>query len=496
MASTFRCASFGLYLLLLPLAGCAVHPPPMCPDPQRREALQEPLHAKELGLQQLIDTRLQRSWPFGSLVNVIFEDDSMASVTGYDDTQDSAIWTGIYAAAQAFRYAATPADRTEERQAALAAIQQVVMSLHTLAKVPGYAGGLARVAASDLKYVGGSCYPCTETPCYTKTYDGNTVYWLGKTSRDQYTGWFFGMAIAYRLVDDPGIRATIREDVQEMITGIRRGHYKLRGPDGQPNPGTSSEVEPLMRLTWHLIAASILDEPIYWKWYREQVSSGQVELAYAEDSVAWTNRYYQYYGFNLSFLNSYNLIVLEPDPGLRKRYLDMFEKELYRHVEGTENVFFDYIAMAVRGQASPGTVSQDREALRRFPGPPSVWSCVQPPARPLSLASKLLFGLNRLVSRLVKKELFFPQARNAYPLDQRCRQDFLWQQTPYAATCCCCCSGTAAAHCPQNSYSTSYCPPLTKNGLQGPAGLVVYPGVDYLAAYWMGRHHGFLRPED
>ena len=35
-------------------------------------------------------------------------------------------------------------------------------------------------------------------------------YWIGGTSRDQYSGVFFGLGVAYDLVDDPQVPADVR----------------------------------------------------------------------------------------------------------------------------------------------------------------------------------------------------------------------------------------------------------------------------------------------
>jgi hypothetical protein len=236
MPQPFRLWPLCVTFLGLFLAGCAVHPPPRCcvPPPATSVAAQAaaagPLQERARGFQRLIDEHLQPQWPLGCLVTVIFADPSMASVTGFDDPQDSAIWTGIYTAAQAFRYASTPADSPAAKQAALDGVRGAVGALHALAVTPGYPGGLARVVTANL----------------------------------------------------------------------------------------------------------------------------------------------------------------ERDTQRQALYRRMFEKELYRYVAGTQNVFFDFIALAAGAATPPGTADGDREALRRFPGPPSVWSCVQPPASPLDRTSLFL----------------------------------------------------------------------------------------------------------
>jgi hypothetical protein len=185
-------------------------------------------------------------------------------------------------------------------------------------------------------------------------------------------------------VEDPQIRATIRADVKEMIAAIRGWNYRLRDQNDQPNTGTAGEVHHQMRIAWHLIAATILDEPLYWQWYREQTSALDRDEAWLEDALDVTNVYFDYYGFNLGFLNAYNMVTLERDPRLHAMYLDWMNRELYAYVKNTGNAWFDYMHMAASGPSSPPLVTRDRAAMADFPGPPATWTCISPPPRPFS----------------------------------------------------------------------------------------------------------------
>lgn len=472
-------------LVLLALAGCAkITPPPVCcPGVDDAPPRQQSLRARADAFQRVIDEQLRPHWPSGTLVNLQFPDSSMSGVPAYNDQPDSAIYTGIYAAAQAFRYASARNDA--EKTAALKNVRDAANALHALAEAPGYDGGLARAIAEDEKTI------CPgNQDCYQN--ERTKIWWLGNTSRDQYTGWWFGNAIVYRLVDDAEIRSTIREDVREMITAIRGWKYTLHDRNGQPNTGTAGAVHHQMRITWHLIAASILDEPLYREWYREQTKALELDEAWLEDAFDVTNVYYDYYGFNLGFLNAYNMVLLERDPKLRARYLGWMKNELHRHVKGTSNAFFDYMYMAASNTRPGETLAEDRTSLEQFPGPPSVWSCVSPPGRQFSTVSKWMYLTNRFVDTHLHqgKMIAYPQSATPYPLSQRCRTDFQWSESPYRATCCCNCA-TTGPNCPANTNAPEFCSSPTPT-----TGYLVYPGADYLVAYWMGRHHGFLTEGD
>lgn len=409
----------------------------------------------------------------------------MSRVASFDDAPDAALYTGIYAAAQAFRYASLPEGR--EKAAALESVRDAANALHTLATVPGYQGGLARAVAKDPKTIG-----CPGSYCYT-TSDGMT--WLGNTSRDQYTGWWFGNAIVYRLVDDAAIRAMIRNDVREMIIAIRKWNYTLHDQNGLPNSGTAGAVHHQMRITWHLIAASIIGEEKYWKWYQEQITPLDLDEAWLEDAFDVTNIYYDYYGFNLGFLNAYNMVVLAPDAKQRARFLRWMERELYRYVRNTQNAFFDFLYLSASRTSSPEVIAADIAALREFPGPPSTWACISPPTpRAYSATSKRLYFLNRSIVDLLHrgKMMAAPQSATPYPLSQRCRHEFLWAESPYHVSCCCQCASPSGANCTaSNTFAPAFC-----SGLTATCNYLVYTGADYLVAYWLGRYEGYIAQEE
>ncbi|HSS77855.1 MAG TPA: hypothetical protein VLV54_14065 [Thermoanaerobaculia bacterium] len=493
--------------VVLCFSGCSLYGPPYCPDgrpqaPPPAGAGSGPLHAKALDYDRWYQGKL-RPEPYGGVANVIFADASYQNVIGYDDLQDSAIWTGTYLAAEAFRYA-TVSDPEEKRQAlgnARAAARTLDFFLH-VTQTPGLIARFAAPLSQESVFLHGSpcCPPGTATDpanlccstnngCTTGTApDGTPVFWLGGTSRDQYSGWFYGMGIAERLIDDPELRQRIRDDMTEIVTALHDSFWIIRGPDGKPSGGTAAFVEPYEKLSWLLSASAAGREPAC-GWYEKEVRDVvAVQLTITPLGTEWLNQYMQYYGFNLNFINYYNLVRLEPNGHRRRAYLDSLNKNSYRWVRGSDNVFFDYTAMALRGRANTRTLASDRQALSDFPGPPNyLHPVVPPPAKSLNPFSLDLYHFNEKVDP--SRILFAPRAESAYPLNQRCPQDFLWQQSPFMI---CCQPLTESSWIPADLQG--YC-----NGLSPlPSGpqVLVYPGADYLLAYWMGRYYGFLRPVD
>ncbi|RME74984.1 MAG: hypothetical protein D6776_04135 [Planctomycetota bacterium] len=112
------------------------------------------------------------------------------------------LWTGVYAAAQAMRWKAT------RDPAAHAAMERALWSLHHLAQIVGIPGVIAR--GYDVPSLEPNGIPAT-TPGYV-----GYNYDRGKPSRDQYTGWFFGLAIAYDEVTDPALRSALQDDCRAI----------------------------------------------------------------------------------------------------------------------------------------------------------------------------------------------------------------------------------------------------------------------------------------
>ncbi|MES1243954.1 MAG: hypothetical protein ABUT39_20290, partial [Acidobacteriota bacterium] len=481
------------------LGGCSandkVFQPPYCPTgaptpPPAAGSGSGPLHQKAVVYDRFFQETL-RPQPHGGLVNVIFPAGTTSNPVGYDDQQDSTIWTGTYLAAEAFRYAV--ATDPAEKQEALANARTAVKTLDLFLRVTGDPGLLARFAGpmdQTALYLAGQS-PCSTLAPPAKDHAGQDptkpvdpaglccpanscfpsadqrLFWLGGTSRDQYTGWFFGMGISYSLIDDPEMRATIQADIGTVVGALRERHWKIDAPD---QGRTSGDVEPFDQLTWLLLAADAGDSEAC-GWYEQRVREvwPLLETSLAEDFDR-TSRYMQYYSFNLTFLSAYNLIRLEPNPSRRQYYLDSLMKYTYRSVERSDNAFFDYVAMAVGGQVPSGTTAKDHDALAFFAPQPTPAACVTPPPSPLS---KVSLDLHRLDKKIQ------PEAEKPYPISQWCQQDFLWQQSPYAI--CCCPPAQGQSWPPEDLH-------VTCTSSVSPAGQDKYfPRADYLLAYWMGR---------
>jgi hypothetical protein len=125
-----------------------------------------------------------RHMPFGTILDPIFATPDSDEIVGYTHCGDSAIWTGHYLAAEAFRYNVT---RSPE---ALDNVRAALVGIESLLDVTG-TNLLSRcLIPMASTYAQAIIKEETSHGVYQNTQFG--WYWIGGTSRDQYSGVFFG----------------------------------------------------------------------------------------------------------------------------------------------------------------------------------------------------------------------------------------------------------------------------------------------------------------
>src|SRR5262249_54625460 len=148
-----------------------------------------------------------RHLPFGTILDPIFSSSTGTDIVGYTRCGDSAIWTGHYLAAESFRYKVThSADALRNAQGALAGLQSLVDVTGT--------DLLARcLVPMSSPFAAG----ITQEESHNGIHNSGGNFWIGNTSRDQYSGAFFGLSVAYDLLDDSASKAAIQALVTRML---------------------------------------------------------------------------------------------------------------------------------------------------------------------------------------------------------------------------------------------------------------------------------------
>jgi hypothetical protein len=460
--------------------------------------------------------------PYGGVGNAIYADaPTYSDVAAYMGHGDSAIWTGTYLAAEALRLKSTgSAD-------ARANVSYLVSTLHRWFNISGAPGILVRYAApSDRpsKPINYDLNCIDESVQCVVSFEGGTYDYNGHVSRDQYQGVMLGYALAYEALssNDEAIRQLIREDVVELVEELMKErsvpfevNYKgttltrftaktrftllnsvemtdgavkisfdgsdvindsdMRGlrefiPDlGQllrQVPGLSW-VPVIPRAGSALMLASFFQVALK---VTEGVSAyaerrDAIENFYRNNSDDWGNvadwmtiakswAYTQecgekYYGNNIVMEPMYNLARLEKDPSILATVRDnILEGVLWKEHQGTKNSFFYYIYSSNVPSASAEIAEEATSQLSGFPPPPRV----------------------HVQTDLLNDPRYLPHEQGcenqtshdkAVDVADRMVSDFIWQRHPWGL-------------------------------YQGENASLVYPGVDYLVAYWMGRHHGYI----
>ena len=363
-----------------------------------------------------------RHLPHGTVLDPLFAGPASNRITGYTRAGDSATWTGHYLAAEAFRYRATRDPKALEQ------VKRALAGIRLLVDVTG-TGLLARCALPRNSPYGPGIHREEAHHGVHRSRIGTKAYtWLGNTSRDQYAGVFFGLGVAFDMVDDRQVRAEASDLVSRMLDFLLSHQWFVAMPGGGFSTTFTGRVDQqltLLQIGRHLVPGKYEGE------YTKLAAWAPV-VSLPVWIESW-NRYRSYHKFNIDALSFYHLLKLESDPRLCAQYKKAYEV-LRATTRADGNPFFDCIDKALAGP--------DARRDDRIEGSLEAW--LRRPRRDV----------------LVDLRGEFPEcdgrACSPIPIERRIPTDFLWQRSPYQ---------------------------LRGNG----KGLVEGAGIDYILPYWMFR---------
>jgi hypothetical protein len=376
-----------------------------------------------------IDAIIQeRHLPFGGIIDPIFAASDSQAIMGYTRCADSAIWTGHYLAAESYRY------KVSGDPAALANAQAALAYLKTLVDVTG-TDVLARcIVPINSSYAAG----ITSEESANGIHESGDNYWVGNTSRDEYLGVFFGLSVAYDLLDaatQPAIQAL----ATRLLNFLIANGWSVVMPDGTAS--TTFIIRPDEELGILQIGRQV-NSAQFASAYQSLAStaSGLVSLPVAVDSADVVDSYFK---FNLDAINLFSLIRLETNSTLLSTYqsaYQIFHGAVMTHM----NAHFNMIDRALNGANS----RRDLETLEYL----HQW----------------LFRQHR--DLYVDLEGQYPSCVNSgqscepLPVVVRVPTDFLWQRSPFQME-------------------------------GGGSGLIESAGIDYILPYWMARYYNVVPDE-
>jgi uncharacterized protein (TIGR03437 family) len=362
-----------------------------------------------------------RHTPFGTIIDPIFASATSNAIVGYTRCGDSAIWTGHYLAAESFRY------RVTRDPLALANIQKAVAGIKSLVDITG-TDVLARclVPISSPFAAGISSEEAANT-IYTNKSAG--YIWVGNTSRDEYCGVMFGLAVAYDLVDDASVKASAATLVTRLLNFLIGHAWTIVLPDFSISDtfiGRQDQVLAFLQIGRYVNPSQFSAA------YANAVTLAPEMIVPIGLEVTSDSSYFK---FNLDEINLYNLIRLQttaPPASYAASYA-----LLRGHTASHQNAFFDVIDRALSGPDS----ARDAETASLL----DQW--LQRPSRDPYV------DLSNTVA------VCGGQACQPIPVPLRVPTDFLWQRSPFQL------SG-------------------------GGSGTIETAGIDYILPYWMTRYYG------
>ncbi len=370
----------------------------------------------------------QMHMPYGAIVDPIFAASDSNQIVGYTRCGDSAIWTGHYLAAEAYRYKVT------RDPAALANAWTALEGLRTLVNVTG-TSVLARCAVPvESDYAPGILSEEQSHGIHLGNVDQHGYFWIGDTSRDQYMGVFFGLAAAWDLIDDPAMPPTVGDLTWRMLDNLQQHDWNVVMPDGKVV--SSFTIRPDDQLAMLQIGRHILP-----KRFGSDYSNFALFhffLVMAPVAVDVSDPYGSYFKFNLDTITLYNLLRLENNPTRRVTYQKAYDT-LRNTTDDHQNAFFNMIDYALSGP----------NPLRDSQTPPLLDLWLKRPRRDFYVD---LHGQVPVCGSL---------ACSPIPVDLRPPTDFLWQRSPFQL------SG-------------------------GGDGFIETSGIDYILPYWMARYYGVI----
>ena len=373
----------------------------------------------------------QRHLPYGTIIDPVLASPFSDQIVGYTRAADSLIWTGHYLAGESFRY------RVTGSLEALENVRRAIAGIRALIDITGTNLMARCLIPVDSIYASGIIADESHHGIYRSFLNGWEYYWIGNTSRDQYSGAFFGLGVAYDLVENAEIRSEIRPLVTRMLDFLIANGWLVVMPDGSVS--TTFLTNPDQRLSFLIVGRRVNSSrfgPIYET--ERLLNIATVGTAIYYDLL---DDHSSYFKFNLDTINLYNLIRLEGNFIFRGSYMQVYDV-LRRTTDDHGNPHFNMIDRALKG-GNTRRDAETRDLLRQW---------LQRPRRDLY--------------RDLRGDPRYPacgddKACGPIAVIDRVNTDFLWQRSPFLL------------------YG-------------GGGGAIETAGIDYILPYWMARYYGVI----
>lgn len=377
----------------------------------------------------------ERHMPYSMVMDPVFASADGTEIVGYTRCGDSAIWTGHYLAAEAYRWHVTREPEAREN------VMEALNGIRKLVDVTG-TDLLARCAfPMDSPWADGLASEESIHGIRSGIVDGQSYLWAGNTSRDQYIGVFFGLTAAWNLVDDQQVHDWVSMLATRMLTHLLNKNWIVRMPEGEISTtflGRADQQLSLLKLGRRC-------NPNRFEKSYKALANLSAQTVVVPIALEVREPYTSYYKFNLAHVNFYNLLTSGDNSWIRSGYMNGFDV-LRKTTDDHQNAFFDMIDTAING----------REARRDERVRQNLGAWLQRQRR------DLWTDLRPEMPSCGGDE---NRGCEVVAVERRPPTDFIWQRSPYQL------------------YGGLY-------------GTVEGAGIDYILPYWMARYHGVLQAED
>ncbi len=372
----------------------------------------------------------------------VFQEPGNPATSHQYPTDNDGLWTAIYVAAEAFRYAVTSG------REALDSMRRSTEAMLRLEAITGRPGFPARSFRHKDE-------PRHKDGIWHFTPDGEWE-WKADTSSDEIVGHFFAYSVVYDLTADENLKKELREAVSKIADHLIDHHYNLTDLDDEPtrwgrydpayfetDDGREERALRSLELLSHLkVAYHMTGNPRFDKEYRKLIG----EMGYHKNTTTYLKlrQELNYSDEELAMLSYYPLFRYEKDPALLRVYREGLE-QWWVNIQREGNPLWIFIY----GVCNPGKrvpLEAAARTLYRIPMDMIKWSVKNSHRRDVPLDNSAE-RFNRV------------QSSRLLPPDER--RIMRWNSNPFQLD-------------------------------DASSGRGEDDGAFYLLPYWMGRYHKFL----
>jgi hypothetical protein len=259
--------------------------------------------------------------PFGTVLDPIYASATSNEIVGYTRCGDSALWTGVYLAAEAFRYNVT---RSAD---ALTNVKNALAGLKALTDVTGN----NQIARCMLPAASPFAAGIESEEAHNGIHYNSYWVWVGNTSRDQVVGVFFGLGIAYDVVDDVDVKSAVSDLATRLIGFISRHQWSPADDIATSFEFRPESLQMLLQVARHVNPSNKVSGPFF---------VPPAEAAVLVDVQSNSS----YFKFNLDYMSLYHLVRLQNNSHNQRAY-----KIVRDYTASHQNAFFDIVDRALNG---------------------------------------------------------------------------------------------------------------------------------------------------